>query len=58
MKIWRSIYVEHLLGVASECRLLDKQEVQKDICGHIALRARKWSGFISKRASEDTTLSR
>ena len=25
--------------------LLDKQEVQ-DICGHTALSARKWSGFI------------
>ena len=37
--------------------LLDKQEVQ-DICGHTALRARKWSGFICKRASDDTTLSR
>ena len=37
--------------------LLDKQEVQ-DICGYTALRARKWSGFICKRASEDTTLSR
>ena len=47
-------YMEHLLGLAS---LLDKQEVQ-DICGHTALRARKWSGFICKRASEDTTLSR
>ena len=34
--------------------LLDKQEVQ-DICEHTALRARKWSGFICKRASEDTT---
>ena len=35
--------------------LLDKQEVQ-DICEHTALRARirKWSGFICKRASEDT----
>ena len=32
--------------------LLDKQEVQ-DICEHTALRARKWSGFICKRASED-----
>ena len=32
---------------------LDKQEVQ-DICGHTALRARKWSGFICKRATEDT----
>ena len=31
--------------------LLDKQEVQ-DICEHTALRARKWSGFICKRASE------
>ena len=37
--------------------LLDKQEVQ-DICGHNALRARKWNGFTCKRASEDTTLSR
>ena len=37
--------------------LLDKQEVQ-DICELTALRARKWSGFICKRASEDTTLSR
>ena len=36
--------------------LLDKQEVQ-DICGHTALHARKWSGFICKQASEDTTLS-
>ena len=36
--------------------LLDKEEVQ-DICGHTALRARKWSGFICKRVSEDTTLS-
>ena len=33
--------------------LLDKQEVQ-DICGHIALRARKLSGFICKRVSENT----
>ena len=37
--------------------LLDKLEVQ-DICEHIALLARKWSGFICKRVSEDTTLSR
>ena len=37
--------------------LLDIQEVQ-DICGHTALCARKWSGFICKRASGDTTLSR
>ena len=36
---------------------LDKQEVQEDICEHTALRTRKWSGFICKRASEDTTLS-
>ena len=36
--------------------LLDKKEVQ-DICEHTALCARKWSGFICKRASEDTTLS-
>ena len=35
--------------------LLDKQEVQ-DICGHTALRARKWIGFIYKRASEDTKI--
>ena len=35
--------------------LLDKQEVQ-DICEHTALRATKWSGFICKRISEDTTL--
>ena len=35
---------------------LDKQEVQ-DICGHTTLRARKWSGFLCKRASDDTTLS-
>ena len=35
--------------------LLDKQEVQ-DICEHTALHARKWSGFICKRVSEDTTL--
>ena len=34
--------------------LLDKQEVQ-DICEHTALCARKWSGFICKQASEDTT---
>ena len=34
--------------------LLDKQKLQ-DICGHTALRARKWSGFICKRASEDAT---
>ena len=33
--------------------LLDKQEVQA-ICEHTALRARKWSGFICNRASEDT----
>ena len=36
---------------------LDKQEVQ-DVCEHTELRARKWSGFICKRASEagyDTT---
>ena len=32
--------------------LLDKQGVQ-DICGHTALRTRKWSGFVCKRASED-----
>ena len=31
--------------------LLDKREVQ-DIGGHTALRARKWSGFICKRASD------
>ena len=37
--------------------LLDKQAVQ-DISEHTALRARKWNGFICKRASEDTTLSR
>ena len=36
--------------------LLDKQEVQ-NICEHTALRARKWSRFIYKRASEYTTLS-
>ena len=35
--------------------LLDKQEVQ-DICEHTTLRARKWSRFICKRASEDTVL--
>ena len=37
--------------------LLDNiiQEVQ-DICGHTALRARKCSGFICKRASKDTVL--
>ena len=35
---------------------LDKQEVQ-DICGHTALRARNWSRFIRKRASEDMTLT-
>ena len=34
--------------------LLDKQEVHEDICEHTALRARKWSGFIVKQASEDT----
>ena len=49
--------MEHLLGLASECHLLDKQEV-KDICEHTALRARNLSGFICKRASEDMTLSR
>ena len=32
--------------------LLEKQEVQ-DIREQTALRARKWSGFICKRASED-----
>ena len=32
--------------------LLDKQEAQ-DICGHTALRARKWSGFICKRTLKD-----
>ena len=37
--------------------LLDIHEVQ-DICRHTALRARKWSGFICKRASKYTTLSR
>ena len=37
--------------------LLDKQEVQ-DICGHTALRTRKWSGFICKRAPEDTYCAR
>ena len=37
--------------------LLNKEELQ-DICGHTALRARKWSGSISKRAPEDTTISR
>ena len=31
--------------------LLDKQEVQ-DICVHTAMRARKWSRFICKRATE------
>ena len=36
--------------------LFDKHEVH-DICGHTALHARKWSGFICKRASEDTTLA-
>ena len=36
--------------------LLDKQEVQKTFV-NTALRARKWSGFICKRASEDTTLT-
>ena len=30
--------------------LFDKQEVQ-DLCEHTALCARKWSGFICKRAS-------
>ena len=37
--------------------LLDKQEVQ-DIREHTALRSRKWSGFICKRASENMILSR
>ena len=37
--------------------LLDKQEVQ-DICWHTALRARKWSEFMCKRVSEDTTLKK
>ena len=36
--------------------LVDKQEIQ-DICEFIALRARKWSGFICKRVSEGMTLS-
>ena len=36
--------------------LLDKQEVQY-IGEHTALSARKWSGFICKRTSGDTTLS-
>ena len=31
--------------------LLDKQEVQ-DICGHTALHARKWNGFICKPCSD------
>ena len=35
--------------------LLDKQEIQ-DIFEHTAVHARKWSGFICKRDSEDTTL--
>ena len=36
--------------------LLGKQDLQ-DICGHTALRARKWSGFICKRTLEDTTIA-
>ena len=36
--------------------LLDKQEVQ-DLCGHTALHARKWSGFICKRASKYDTIA-
>ena len=40
--------MEHLLGLASECQL-DKQEVQ-DICGHTALRVRKWSDlYVNER---------
>ena len=42
--------------LASECRL-DKQDVQ-DVCGYTALRAKKWSGFICKRAPEGMTLLR
>ena len=38
-------------------KLSNKQEVH-DICELTAPRARKWSGFICKRASEDMTLSR
>ena len=55
VKIWRSTWNTYLSSVWMS--LLDKQEVQ-DICGHTALHARKWSGFICKRASEGTTLSR
>ena len=36
--------------------LLDIQEVQ-DICEHCALHARKWSGFICKRASRYNTIT-
>ena len=49
--------MEHLLGLASECRCyILKQEVQYT-CEYTALHARKWSGFICKRASEDMTRS-
>ena len=38
--------------------LLDKQDIQDMyIFEYSALLARKWSGFICKRASEDRTLS-
>ena len=36
--------------------LLDKQEVQ-DICELTAMRARKWSRFICKRASRYDTIA-
>ena len=50
-------YMEHLFGPAFECRCLINRRYIQDSCGHTALRARKWSGFICKRPSEDTTLS-
>ena len=34
---------------------LDKQEVQ-DVCGHTALRARKWSGFVCQKIRETIAL--
>ena len=52
VKILRSTWNTDLVP-----RLNVKQEVQ-DICERTALRAKKWSGFICKRAPEDTTLSR
>ena len=53
-----ALYMEHLLGLESEYHCLINRRYVQDICEHTAVCARKWSEFICKQASEDTTLSR